>query len=376
MNKQKILSVLKNIVSIIIVISLFVIIYYQNRDRGFSKLISDKTADVSQENEASMEGYLSGDVCRVNGKVAFLTTNSYSVVDKDGKSADTEIAISQPVINSEGDFVIYYSKDSKEATVCKKESEYYSIKTGNRIIKCKVNRNGYSVVVTEKEGYSSEILVYNRVGEAVFKWDLSKSELIDVDINSDNNKLAISVVEATENKMNGKIMLIDTTDASVLEGQYFESEAFYNLEFNRNGTIIAIGNSKLAYLNADGTLKWEHSYDGKTLLKADISNPDMMALAFVNAGSGVKGNSTNVEIVNRLGKAVSQKTFDGHAEDISVSNKRIAIAFGRTVKVYDEKLSEKDSAEAETGIKRLVFYDDDNHLFVLGNTGANIIKVR
>ncbi len=375
MNKQKILSILKNAASILIVICLFVIIYYQNRDRGLSKLFSNQNSAISNENNASMEGYSSGDICRVDDKIAFLTTNSYSVIEKDGKSEDTEIAISQPVINSEGDFVIYYSKDAKEATVCKKESEYYSIKAENRIIKSKINHNGYAIVVTEKEGYSGEILVYNKVGEAIFKWDLSKSEFLDADLNSDNNKIVVSVVETAENKMRGKVMLIDITDASVEENQYFESEVFYNVEFNRNGTFIAIGNAKLAYFNADGTLKWKHSYEGKTLLKADISNPDMMVLAFSAIGSGVKGNSTDVQIINRLGKVTAEKTVDGHADDISVNNKRIAVAFGKTINVYDKNLKEKDTAEAETGIKRIVFYDDDKHLFVLGNTGGNIIKV-
>lgn len=376
MNKQKIFNILKNAFLILIVICLFVIIYYQNRDRGLSKIFNNENSAISKENDASMEGYLSGDICRVDDKVAFLTTTSYSVVDKDGESSDTEIAISQPVINSEGNFVIYYSKDSKEATVCKKESEYYTLNVENRIIKSKVNRNGYALVVTEKDGYSSEILVFNKVGEPIFKWDLSKSEILDADINSDNNKIAVSVLETAENKMRGKVMLIDITDATVRENQYFESEVLYNVEFNRNGTFIAVGNEKLAYFNADGTLKWEHSYDGKTLLKADISNPDMMVLAFSATGSGVKGNSTDIEVINRLGKAISEKTVDGLADDISVNNKRIAIAFGRTVKIYDQNLKEKDSAEAETGIKRLVFYDDDKNLFVLGNTGGNIIKVR
>ena len=376
MNKQKILNILKNAASILIVICLFVIIYYQNRDRGFSKLFNNENTAISKENDSSMEGYLSGDICRVDDKVAFLTTNSYSVVDKDGESKDIEIAISQPVINSEGDFVIFYSKDSKEATVCKKESEYYSVKAENRIIKGKINRNGYALVVTEKEGYSSEIMVYNRVGEAIFKWDLSKSEILDADINLDNNKIVVSVIESENNKMLGKVMLIDITDASVSESQYFESEVFYNVEFNRNGTFIAVGNDELSYFNADGTLKWKHSYDGKTLLKADISNPDMMVLAFSAIGSGVKGNSTDIQIINRLGKVVAEKTADGHLDDISVNNKRIAIAFGKRVAIYDQNLNEKDTIEAETGIKRLVFYDDDRHLFVLGNTGGNIIEVR
>lgn len=376
MNKQKILNILKNAASIIIVICLFVIIYYQNRDRGLSKIFNNENPAVSKENDTSMEGYLSGDICRVDDKVAFLTTNSYSVVDKNGESNDKEIAISQPVIISEGDFVAYYSKDAKEITVCKKESEYYAIKTDNRIIKSKVNRNGYTLVVTEKEGYSSEILIYNKVGEAIFKWDLSKSEILDADINSDNNKIAVSVIETAENKMRGKVMLIDITDASIEENQYFESEVFYNVEFNRNNTFLAIGNEKLAYFNADGTLKWKHEYEGKTLLKADISNPDMMVLAFEAIGSGVKGNFTDIQIINRLGKVVAEKTLDGHVDDISVNNKRIAIAFGKKAKIYDQNLKEKDIAEAETGIKRLVFYDDDKHLFVLGNTGGNIIEVR
>ncbi len=375
MNKEKILKVLKNTAVIIVIISLFTIIYYQNRDRAIGKILSGEN-QKSKEEQSIMDGLVDAGICKIGEKIGIITTHSYSVIDENAKTTDSEIALSEPVIYSDSDYAVFYSADSKEATVSKNERVHYTINAENRIIKAKVNRNGYGIIVTEKEGYTSEIVVYNRLGEAIFRWDLSSSELIDADLNSDNNKLILSVLESNEKKMCTKVMLIDITSAKVENSEYFDNEAIYKVEFNRNSTCYGLGSSKLFYFNSDGTVKWEKSYKGKTLLKADLTNPDMVVLAYSGAGSGIKGNSTELEVVSRLGKVTASKTIDGLVEDISVNKAKIAVAIGKNVEIYTQALKLKETLMSKSVIEKIEFFENDNYLFVLGNTGGDILKVK
>ncbi|MEE0867853.1 MAG: DUF5711 family protein, partial [Clostridia bacterium] len=250
---------------------------------------------------------------------------------------------------------------------------YYKISCDNKILKAKVNRNGYAVVATGKEGYNSEIMVYNKQGEAVFKWDIGTGELIDFDLNCDNNKLALSLALAGDNILIGELELIDITQAAIENEVQFESEVYYNVDFNRDGTFIAIGSTRISYFNRDGSLKWEKNYDGKSLIKADVSDNGMPVLAYSAAGSSVKGNATEIELLNRLGKSTASTIIDAAADAVCVNNEQIAVACGKKAIILDSSLKTVREVNADTGIKKMAFFGDGKHLFVIGSSGGMIV---
>lgn len=376
MNKEKIAAIIKNAAAIVVILALFVIIFYQNRDRALSGIF-EKKPEQSQEKESektAFEGSLYGEAYPIGDDVCYITTTAYGILSADGKVRSSEIALSEPKLHCEDEYTVRYDKDAKEAVVSKRERQYYTIKTENRLISAKVNRNGYTVAATEKEGYNSEILVYNRAGEPIFKWDISKSEFLDADINCDNNMLALSLSGVKDKQMSGEIVFIDITDAKIKTQKSYPRELFYKVDFNRNGTSVAVGSDALVYFNADGGVKWRYKYGGRTLIKADVSQPNSMVLAFSAKGSGIKGNSTEIEVINRLGKRAAKITASGISDDISTSTAGIAVAFGKTAHIYDFNLSEEQQLQSETGIKKLVFFRDGKHLLVIGNSGGKILS--
>lgn len=374
---EKIKKLLKNIVAILVLISLFVIIFYQNRDRDFLEFGKSESERAEQELQPSnniTDGVSGRIIAKVGDGIVSITSNTLEITKKNGKKEVESIAVSNPVVHSEGDYFLFYGSDGKEIIVKKEEKEFYKITTDNRIIRAKVNRNGYSFVACEKEGYSSEITVYNRVGEAIFKWSLSTSEFLDGDINSDNNKIIFSTVDAKDNIMQGKLSLIDITSAQVEKEEIFESEIFYLTDFYRNGAFIALGSNKLVYFNSNGTKKWEYTYEGRELLKAELTEPDNMVIAFSAAGSGIKGNSTEIEVINRLGKVIASRTINSILDDIAVSKNKIVFAFGKKLYITNESLKDRKTIEADTSVKKVEFFSDDEHLFVLGNSSVQVIS--
>lgn len=375
MNKR-IVAILKNIFAMVLIAALLVVIFYQNRDRVLSSVF-DKSPASSQKDRSETTAYRGnsdGDAYTLSEDVCYITTGYYGIISPSGKTKGREIALSEPKLWCEGDYTIRYDKAAKEAVVSKKERECYVIKTDNRIMRAKVNRNGYSVIATEKEGYSSEIKVYNRVGEAVFKWDISKSEFLDADINCDNNLIAVSVSAVKNKEVSGEISYIDITDAKIKNTSAYPGELFYSVDFNRNGTSIAVGSERTAYFNADGKVKWTYKYNDRALLKADVSEPNTIVLAFSAKGSGIKGNKTEIEVINRLGKLTGSTSIDGIADDVTVKNAEIAASFGKKIYIFDSELNEKETVKSESGIKKAVFFNDEKHLFVIDNSGGKILE--
>lgn len=374
MNKGKILNILKNVSAVIVIIAMFVIIFYQNRDRDIFKFGQEESSKVVSTSRDNTAEFSVGDIQKLGDRVAFLTTTAYSILDENAEGESITLALSEPQLHTEGEYAVCYNLDSAEAAVFKNAGEAYTVKTDNKILRAKVNRNGYLFVATEKEGYNCECMVFNRDGEAIFKWDVSKSEFLDGDINCSNNAIAISLSSAGDKKLLGEVILIDITDAEVIKKKTFDSGIFYSVDFNSNDTYTALGSHSLTYFNSDGTEKWSYKFGEDTLLKADASNHDMMVLAFADSGGIIEGSSTNVKIINRLGKVTTEKTYDGVIDDIASGDDSIALAFGKKIYVTNSRLREKKTVRTDYSVKKVALYDDNKHLFVLGTSGGEILE--
>ena len=374
MNKEKILQILKNCVAVVVIISLLIIIFYQNRDRDLFKFGKDKKEGEVTSSQQTENGFIVGDVKKLGDRVAYINTTSYRIFDAYTEDSVSKIALAEPTLHTDGNYAVCYDIGSLNAVVLKNEKECYSLKLSNNILSAKVNKNGYLFIATDKEGYNCECLVYNNRGEAIFKWDVSKSEFLDGDINNSNNLMALSLASAGEKMLLGEIELIDITQAEVISRQSYDKEAFYKVDFNANNAFTAVGSKNLKYFNSNGSEKWSYSYGGKTISKVDTSNPDFMLLAFEKSGSGIKGNSTDVCVVNRLGKQTSEASFDYIVDAVSVGEGNAALAFGKSIFVLNQNLKTKKKVYSESAVKKIALFSDNEHIFVINSSGGIILE--
>ena len=77
MSKEKLLYILKNIATVIVVIAMFIIIFYQNRDRDIFKFGQNESSKIISSTQSNVEGFSDGDIKRIGDKVAVLTTKTY-----------------------------------------------------------------------------------------------------------------------------------------------------------------------------------------------------------------------------------------------------------------------------------------------------------
>lgn len=376
MNRDKIIRIIKNAVAIVVILAMLVIIFYQNRDRDIFKFGKDGNSSVvsSDNSQHSTESYSKSDAKRVGGSVAFVTPSTFSVLNTNAKGSQFSIAISNPILQTHGDYSVIYEIGGMQAFVYKGSKLCYSISAQDKIIKAKVNSNGYLLLSVEKAGYNCESTVYNRNGEAIFRWNISKSEFLDGMVNSSNNAILLSVATAKEDKLCGEILLIDIRNAEIIKRHTMESQLFYEVCSLENDNYAAYGNSSLIYMNSDGSQKWSYNYEEQMLLKADISNPDMLVLAFEPEGNILQGSSTEVVVMNRLGQITGKKTYDSSIVDLAISDSAIAMVYGKTVIIADGKLKEKKKIKSDTTIEKIALYSDNKHVFVIGTSDSKILR--
>jgi len=374
MTKEKTIKIIKNSIAVIVILAMFIIIFYQNRDRDLFKFGEKESSKLSALDPDAISGFSEGTSRKLGDKIAFLSTNSYSIHSQDASYKTVNIAFTKPILHTESNYAVCYEYESKQLYVFKDDNELYTVTTDNRIFLAKVNASGYLFVATEKDGYNCECRVYNNNGEAIFKWDISKSELLDGDLDYNSETIVLSLASSGNNELVGKIMLIDISTAKIIKETSYNATMFFSVDFNNNATFVALGNKCLKYYNSDGTEKWTYNFDGKKLLTADVTNHNAMALVVNEPNDILEVNKSEVIILSKLGEVIGKKTYENKVESISVGDSCIAVAFDKNIYLNNSKMKEQKVIKCEYNIKKISLFNDDSHVFVLGSSKGKVLK--
>ncbi len=373
MKKETKGKISRAVTAVIISAILIFVIAYQNRDKSLKGEIVSILETGSKDETRSIEGYAGANVFPYGSKAALVTTNTLMLMDEKGKGKAEDISVPSPQSVCSGDYILICDRGGRSFTLYDGTKEVYSAKTECDIISGRVNRNGYAAVAEELSGGNTEIIVYNAKGEAIYSWTMGSGEFVDMDLCADNTRLAISSVGDSQDKLMGEITVVRLDMTEKAASGFETDEIYFNVKINRDYTVSALGSEKLDLYNSDGSRRWSLSYDGRTLLGADISSPDRMILCCQSASSGLGGNSTEVEVVNRMGEITASTVFDGLCEHLCVSGKLFAVSAGKRIFIYDEKCTLKNELLSDYAVKGLALFKDGNSAFVLSGSGGNII---
>ncbi len=368
-------SVLRIIMAAVVLALLVFVIAYQNRDRSLGGEIVDILGSGRGADEnRSVEGYAGGAALTVGKKALLLTTNTFLLMDENGRGSAKDISIASPAAWAEGEYIVVYDREGRDFSLYKDDKQIYALRTEYPIISAKVNKNGYAFVAGEPSGGGAEIRVYNDKGAAIYAWNMGSGEFVDMDLSADNSRLVISSVSDAEDELRGELTVVRLDKTERQAAGFQEDEIYFNVKINRDYTISALGSERLALYNSDGALRWELGYDGRTLLGADISNPDAMIICCESAASGLMGKSTQIEMVNRMGEVTASTEMNGLCEALSVSGGHIAASAGNRVFIYNEKCQLQKELLSDFAVKRMALFSSGKAAFVMSGSAGNIIK--
>ena len=172
MNKKKLLNILKNSAAVVVIAAMFVVIFYQNRDRDIFKFGKEESSKFISASQDTAEGFSGGDIARLREGVAFLTTTSYCVLDENAQGESVPIAMSEPQLHTEDDYAACYNLDSREVTVFKKNIVIYTVKTDIKFFVQRLIKTVISLSQQRKRGITVNVL-YTTAREKQFSNGMS-----------------------------------------------------------------------------------------------------------------------------------------------------------------------------------------------------------
>ncbi len=201
--------------------------------------------------------------------------------------------------------------------------------TENAIVSGTIAENGSFGLVTESNGYASQLELYSKSGQIRYRWYSSEKKLSTMDLNSTGDAAAVIGMDAVSGNLQSRLYVLDTSNAN--EQPIFE-EAFsdclvFSASFKTRDELTLLADNQLISCHL-GNGRTESFSFGRDVLKAfDDSSPSGTVLCL---------SVNNDTLDNRI---VSFDSQGRKIDEFSVDEKVVSVAQSRrNVYVLTDKL--------------------------------------
>lgn len=247
--------------------------------------------------------------------LAMVTDTAVVLVNqKGGETYRRQHGFSNPVMKTAGKWVLIADSGGNRVRLESRAATELTMTVNNKITGVAVNRRGDIALVTgSSQGYTSEVVVYDRHQTVMYHWVSSELTILDAAL-SDNGESMVTVGVTAENgAMKSVIQWFDfSKDEPVAE--YSDTDVMlFAVHAFPGGTVAAVGDTALRVVNQKGSINEKHSYNDHQLV-GYACNDDGVSAVLRHYGTSEGGS---VLTVNPSGEQDYLVTFTGSFRSIA-----------------------------------------------------------
>lgn len=342
MQRKRKAKTVRRIAILVILLSLAVIIFI-NREALSPEAISNWLGNSFSKGTGE-EGFPlslpSGEVISLesagNNIVVTNQTNLYFYSSKGRQLRSVQHQKKDAQTKTAGDNALIYSVGGDTASVETATKTVTQLKSEKPIVTGAIAKNGKFALVTESDVYTSELKVFDKNGNAVFKWIPQGGVISSVALSQDGNFVAASTLYTNGGKLQSGIYLFATSKSEALISHQISDELVLSLICGKN-EVKALTDKRLVSVST-GDEEKSFSFSEKKLIDYAQSG-DELVLVFKDVND--PGKSV-FSVVNENCELKSEARVDTHAISCSVKGKSAYILSSSAVYEY----------EISTGVKK------------------------
>lgn len=334
-------------------------------------IVGMMTGDVRSVN-ISIEGGSDYTAKEYNGDVLLYNKQHIMAIDKKGKLLwKTDVAMSQPVVETAGKYFLAYDLDGANyATLYKKDTLVREFSLGNDIISAKLTKNGYTAFATDTIGYKGNVKVFDKKGRERFSWNSGDGYILDIALKKNARQLAVAQLMTNEEKASTCVQFIDIIGKKVVGSGTCSDTVFTELSY-RGGKLTAISDNGLYCFSSSGRVVYNVSLAGKTPQLYDISADGMAVFSVLDS----RGN-TALEFYSTNGKLKGSYKSESRINTFAAYDFGAAAAKRSDVQIISSKGKLKKTITAVDDIKSAEVFDNGKFAIVIGDDEAVIVKLK
>lgn len=332
-NKRKII--------IFIIIGLLIILFavlgtlYEKNELARNFL--DKYVFLKEKHEnnlpfISINGAEEQNIYAFKENIYILKDNILKIYNKNGSEEETvEIPISNPIFQSNGDYLCIAEKNGKKLYVLNNKNILWQKDLENNISDIEINSNGYLAVSLTGTIYKTIIQIFDNKGKDLFTTFISSTYVVDMELSEDNKYLAIAEVNFSGIILQSNVKIISIDKAKSGDKDYVEHKYF-----NKNGDLIT--NLKYQIKNELSCIFDNHIELIKKDSNSTISNFENEDVLFVDVNNKIikiikKQDKIYLQILNSSGTFKNYEVRE--PKSMYTSNETIALNLGSEVLFYN-----------------------------------------
>lgn len=296
-------------IAIVIILAALVVAVIINKDRlspeAISNWLSGSLSQGSGEEGFPVE-LPSGETVDVSGAgnnvVLTNQTNLYFYSSRGKQLRNVQHARKNVQSKVAGENVLVYAVGGNEVSVETSSKTAAALETDNTIITGEIAKNGRFAIATKSDVYTSEMKVYDKNANAVFKWTPSGGVITALSLSQDGNYVAAATVYTQGGKIMSGIYLFATSKSEALFSYQLENELVLSLTCEKK-SVLAVSDARLLELDMAGEVTGNFSFDGKQLIDSavcskglamvfrDVNDPSRSVLYVIGNEGAVKSEA-------------------------------------------------------------------------------------
>ncbi len=374
-NNERLKNIVTTIILAVVLVFFVVIAVFQIYEEIVETQQSERIVLGVENMTASAFGdRLKGQIVPVGDYAGIVSGGNFTVVDKNANvKTEGNFILTDPIIHAKGKYSVAADYKGKVVRLYHEGEDVCEVKCDGKIISVVTNANGFFAVATEETGYNAVISVYQKNGEAIYRYRISGTTFIDMDISANNRKLIVCEANVKNSLLGSNVVLAEFNRAEAESEFFVESNIYVNVHFNKNGSFVCMGNEGVDFYRSDAKLAASVSFEGRNLIAADITTDDMAILVFEGADEDASGVCV-MEIYDRNGQMRSSVAFEEKIQHISVNGGYIGVAHSNILDVVKPNGKIKKSIEAAAPIKNAMVFKDGNSALIFAGGNSSIVR--
>ena len=304
-----------------------------------------------------------GNFTENQNRIAYASDTSFVTLNSSGSEiANVQLRHSKPVMKTDENRFLIYGLGEKEYQILSFDKQLYSGEAQNIIYTGDITSNGTYCIVTEGDGFLSELFVYNKDNNRIFKYSFSEYYVNSVALNNDGSGCVACGISSDGGAIKTGVYVLDFGKEEPVNKYEIADDAIIDSKYISGERAVVVGENASYVIKIGAEEYTTVSYEDKPMVNYCFSpKTNSFALALSKSGDGKNcllvnyndNGDKNYEVENEYG-----------AESLSVFNGTIAVLDGNMIYAYNKSGDLKYSCDAGTGSSALIL-DSDKSAYVL-----------
>lgn len=363
-NKKYAVFALISVIIIVLAVSLYSAANKKiNNNREELSIVS--SFDISASGKYAFAPYKNGILAADTENISYYTSAL--------KSEWSQPAVyGSPVAFSSGMHALVCYKDTGDAFVVSGNDINHITLTGN-VTGGDINNDGTAAIIAAEDGYKSQIAVYSKDGDLMYKWHSADNYVTDVAVSNDGKSMIAATLDFSDGIVSGGLLFFNFSQDKPYAGVVLENNAIAEVKYLSNSRIAAIGDEKAVIYNIKGTEVNTIDYKNMKLLTYDFDTDGNIALCFSRDDS-VMSNCDTV-IYNKNGKEKGRYSVKGNIKTVNKTNDRTLAVLDREIIILSDSGEQIKKIPVTRDIRNAILLDGGKSAFVVSGTVAQTVKL-